>query len=270
MHCCRWTSKPSPRGEDLPRGPAVPIRRSVRPHREGIPPPVRRRALRSWPLLRIASSPAGPLPRSCRGLVSQPRPRPNSGRGRAASPAVGTARPGECWALHDKSALSPLPRPAADLDDASRPRPGWTARPPHPTAVEGPAAGCPEAAHRDGPPGTSSAGDQLCRGPAPPSAWRGAETTDGGRRTVVVAGHHRSSTSFILHPPPSPVVALAAAAVVAAAAVGSEESAGKSCYTFHFHPRFAHPFLVLSSSCSLLLFHFSYPIKGGGIDPRLT
>ena len=200
MHCCRWTSKPSPRGEDLPRGPAVPIRRSVRPHREGIPPPVRRRALRSWPLLRIASSPAGPLPRSCRGLVSQPRPRPNSGRGRAASPAVGTARPGECWALHDKPALSPLPRPAADLDDASRPRPGWiAARPPRPTAVEGPAAGLPEAAHPDGPPGTSSA-----RGPAPPSAWRGAETTeDDGRLLSPVITVRQLRSSFIRRRRPS-------------------------------------------------------------------
>ena len=176
-------AQPAWRGPPARRGPAVPIRRPVRPHQEGIPPPVRRRAPRSRPLLRIASSPAGPLPRSCRGLVSQPRPRPNSRRGRAASPAVGTARPGECWALHDKPALSPLPRPAADLDDASRPRPGWTARPPRPTAVEGPAAGLPEAAHPDGPPGTSSS----VLGPASPSAWRGAETTeDDGRLLSLV------------------------------------------------------------------------------------
>ena len=175
MYCCRWTSKPSPRGEDLPRGPAVPIRRSVRPHREGIPPPVRRRALRSWPLLRIASSPAGPLPRSCRGLVSQPRPRPNSGRGRAASPAVGTTPPGKCWALHDRPTLSPPPRPAADLDDASRPRPrpGRMARPP---AQRTAAAERPEAAHPDGPPGTSST-LRLAR-----------RRYDGGRQTVVVTG----------------------------------------------------------------------------------
>ena len=176
-------AQPAWRGPPARRGPAVPIRRPVRPHREGIPPPVRRRTLRSWPLLRIASSPAGPLPRSCRGLVSQPRPRPNSRRGRAASPAVGTTRPGKCWALHDRPTLSPPPRPTADLDDASRPRLRWTARPPRPTAVEGPAAGLPEAAHPDGPPGTSSAR----RGPAPPSAWRGAETTeDDGRLLSLV------------------------------------------------------------------------------------
>ena len=81
------------------------------------------------------------------------------------------------------------PRPAADLDDASRPRPrpGRMARQP---AQRTAAAERPEAAHPDGPPGTSSA-LRLAR-----------RRYDGGRQTVVVTG--LSSTSFILHP--SPVV----------------------------------------------------------------
>ena len=57
-------------------------------------------------VLRRAFSPAGPLLGSHCRRVSQPRCRPASGpRGRAASPAVRAARPGECLALHGRPAL---------------------------------------------------------------------------------------------------------------------------------------------------------------------
>ena len=53
-------------------------------------------------------------------------------------------------------------------------------RPERPMAVEGPVAESSEAVHPGGPAGTSSVavGDQL----HPPSAWRGAETTENDER----------------------------------------------------------------------------------------
>ena len=72
-------------------------------------------------VLQTVSSPAGPLPRSCRSRrrVNQPRHRP--------VPRGWTARPGEFRALHEGLALAtPTPRPAADLKDAPRPRQGPT------------------------------------------------------------------------------------------------------------------------------------------------
>ena len=173
MHCCRWTSKPSPRGEDLPRGPAIPVGRPVRPLREEPP--------KGPPLLNSHRSPDSLLPhRPPPVLPSQTRQSTSSWahlqmrKGRVSRGLDGAAQ---------RRDGAQSPRPAADLDDASRPRPRWTARPPRPTAVEGPAAGLPEAAHPDGPPGTSSS----ARGPASPSAWRGAETTeDDGRLLSLV------------------------------------------------------------------------------------
>ena len=134
--------------------------------------------MHTWPLYNfltnlvvLPSSSSDPLPGShtYSGHVSQPCRRPTSRpRGRAAFPAVRTARPGECWALHDRPALAaPSPRlPAAGLYGALRPRPCTrrTARPPCPTAVEGPAATHLEATYPDGLPGSYSNRDQLCQG----------------------------------------------------------------------------------------------------------
>ena len=143
-------------------------------------------------VLRRASSPAGPLPGSHCGRVSQPRCRPASGpRGRAASPAVRRRGPGSAWRSTAGRRLS-LPPPAAHLDEALRPRPRRTARSPLPTAVEGPAAGRPEAAHPDGPPGTSSARDQLH---PPPGAAPQPSAGD-----VWPRNHRRSFVSFFSSP----------------------------------------------------------------------
>ena len=138
----------------------------------------------SWPLLRIASPPAAPLPRSRRGRVSQPRPRPTSRCGRFASPAVWTARP------NDGTALNRLvPQPTSMTRRVRvrvRVRDGWPARPPN------------ERRRRNVLKLRTQTGRQ---GPAPPSAWRGADTTEDDRRLLSPVC---SSTSFILHP--SPVV----------------------------------------------------------------
>ena len=165
MHCCRWTSKPSPRGEDLPRGPAIPVGRPVRPLREEPP--------KGPPLLNSHRSPDSLLPhRPPPVLPSQTRQSTSSWahlqmrKGRVSRGLDGAAQ---------RRDGAQSPRPAADLDDASRPRPrpGRMARPP---AQRTAAAERPEAAHPDGPPGTSSA-LRLAR-----------RRYDGGRQTVVVTG----------------------------------------------------------------------------------
>ena len=84
--------------------------------------------MHTWPLYNfltnlvvLPSSSSDPLPGShtYSGRVSQPCRRPTSRpQGRAAFPAVRTARPGECLALHDRPALAaPSPPPSS-----SRPR----------------------------------------------------------------------------------------------------------------------------------------------------
>ena len=178
MHCCRWTLKPSPRGEDLPRGPAIPVRRPVRPLREEIPPPVRRRASPSEPSP-DSLLPRRPLPRSGRARVSQPCPQSSArlrtrkgcvprGLDDATRRVLGTPR--------RDGAQSPPPRPAADLDDASRPRPGriWPARPAQ-RRRSGRWQDALKPRTR-----TGRQGPARRRGLAPPSPRRGAETTTDG------------------------------------------------------------------------------------------
>ena len=127
--------------------------------------------------------PPRPPLRSRRGRVSQPCLRLVCGRGRAVSPVIRTARPGECWALNDSTALN-RPRPVQQPTSATRHFHVRDERPERPTAVEGPVAERSEAVHPGGPAGISSVGDQL----RPPSAWCGAETTenDGRLKSSVV------------------------------------------------------------------------------------
>ena len=147
----------------------------------------------------LPSSSSGPLPGSHRRRV-RPTSRPC---GRAASPTLRTARPGECWALHDRPVLAaPSPPP-------SRSRPRWsvasastserTARPPRLTAVEGPVAGHPEAAYPDGPPGSCSNRDLLRQGPPLP------ETSSSLHRTW---RHSLFRQRPAAQPPPEPCLLL--------------------------------------------------------------
>ena len=128
----------------------------------------------------LPSSSSGPLPGSHRRRV-RPTSRP---WGRAASLTLRTARPGECWALHDRPALAApfppaFPQPASmeccvrvRVQDGRLARPArrrWRGQRRHilkprtRTVLQGPT-----------PTGTSSARDHLYQGPAPSSPGRGA------------------------------------------------------------------------------------------------
>ena len=162
-------SKPSPRGENIPRGLSVPVkdpRTSPRGNTAAGTP-------EGPPLL--APPPKSLLPprpplRSRRGRVSQPCPRPACGRRRAVSPVIWTARPGSAWhSMTVRRSIDPGPF-------RSQPRRLVLA------SASGTEAGYPEAAHPGGgrqgqaPPGTSSA--------RPPFALRGAETTENEGRLL--------------------------------------------------------------------------------------
>ena len=153
-------SKPSTRGDDLP--PCAPqspssVRQTSPSGNPAAGPP------EGPPLL--APPPKSLLPprpplRSRRGRVNQPCSHPVCGRGRAVSPVIRTARPGECWALNDSTALN-RPRPVQQPTSATRRFHVRDERPERPTAVEGPVTERSEAVHPGGPVGTCLVGDQL-------------------------------------------------------------------------------------------------------------
>ena len=104
-----------------------------------------------------------PLRSRCR-CVSQPCPRPTSGRGRTVSPVTRMVRTGECWALNDDTALNrPLPvQQPTSTTLRDRVRDG---RPAHPTAVEGHSRDVLKPSTRTGRQGRDPPGTSLARPP---------------------------------------------------------------------------------------------------------